>query len=428
MKLVWVVVAVSLLVVPVGAAWAQSTPGANAASAKPYTPKFEIVNEKALSPAQLADALYAKALIMNDVRPLKEAAKLDPSDPVYAYAVAVWTPRGSDRTAPEYLETVALNPEKFTSDKTSDQLQKDRAALQERRQWLAASIAADPNYLPALYLYAVTKPTHEQRLRALEHIASLDKDNAKPYYIMALIQFDKVVRGKKVIEESKMGAYPVTQAEWMSVLNYLKIGNARKVFQATPCRAPSVSNLKVYTDGQAPNQSGQAWPSDSVKNYLQFMVDDVMPGGFSGAPSSFALPPFVTQIARQTMWQARELKKANKVQEALDMLQIIQDFGSKYVVAQPYRVRTLNCGATIKSIAYTSESETLEGSKDKKALERAAQMQLTWQILTQDPVPDNLWVQDKAVKISATDNLQYPDLKAEVEYVASQLKKPGLGK
>jgi hypothetical protein len=401
MKLIRMAVMALLLALP---AW-----HANAAAqqAKPYPVQVTIANQSTLSPAALADALYAKAFLTGDPASLKQAAKLDPADPVYAYRLALWAPpRGQVRVG-EQLEAAAMG--------RGGGSEADAKTLRQRRALLAQAIKADPGYLPALYLYAVTKQTHQQRMEALEKIAAIDKDNAKPYYVMALLEADRLTKGKQPIKDSTPTAYPISSAEWASVLDLLRKGNDRAKLMATPARAPRVEGITVSTQSHP-------WPGESVKKYTEFITTDSAASGFADTPSSYRIGLLALQIARQTSYEAQQLAKAGKQDDAMKALQTIQEFADKYMRAEPLRIRTLFGGADMKSVGYAGESLIIDKTADQARKDAVSQAQLTWQMLTKEDIPDELWVVDKAAKISASEQLEYPNLAAEEAFVTAKLK------
>ena len=93
------------------------------------------------------------------------------------------------------------------------------------RPILERVLTIDAHYLPALYAYALTKPTHELRMGALKQLASVDSENAEPYYLMAVELFTHYTAGRHVSEASDFNAFDLTQAQWRSISDLINKGN-----------------------------------------------------------------------------------------------------------------------------------------------------------------------------------------------------------
>jgi hypothetical protein len=395
-----------------------SAPLAQAAQHLSYETRVDIINKNALSPERLADALYARFALNLDTKALRMAARVNPAEPVYWYRLAtasgslVGTPFGES----EALENAAF-PGYWESLSASQRKRAERL-LRERRSLLEFALAADPNYLPALYTYAVSKPTYEQRMAALDKTAAADTQNAKPYYLMALLRYDHLSNGRKWL--AKEQAYQLSQQEWAPVVDLIRKGNARAAFRATHGRLPSMADVRVSTNDNP-------WPAAAAASIAQTMMNDLWSGGIAEAPGSFQFSPRARQLVRQTAWQAKVMAKQGKRAEALEMLQVMHSFGDKMAVSEPYRVISLTIGMAMRSMAFFAEKQILTTPADKPRRDLAEKQAAEWRkMLTGYLEHPTELITVKSIKTSPSEHLQYIDFAAEEQQVAEMAKKLGL--
>lgn len=127
---------------------------------------------------------------MNDNKLLAQAAHTAPNDTLYVYMLACSKVRANFLSQDDDYTAV--------------------------RPLLERALEIDPNYLPALYAYAMTKPAHAQQMDALNHLAEIDSNNALPYYLMAFEEYETITKDRKVTKASNFDACDLTQAEWQS--------------------------------------------------------------------------------------------------------------------------------------------------------------------------------------------------------------------
>jgi hypothetical protein len=299
-----------------------------------------IVNKAKLPPERLADALAAKALLTNfDPKLLRSAAEVSPRDPRYWYFSAI--------TRDSYvLETRGYA--------ASEKAKPAYRALLER------ALTVDPSFLPALYAYVVSQPTHKQRMQGLEKVAALDPDNAKPYYLMALELYQETTKGRTIIRSSGFQPYPLSHQEWQSVLDLIRQGNQQPSFHANAVRLPSATDLRIRVSGKA------VPPADSEIAIL-VAVDACRNTDFADAPCDFSTAAYSRQLARQADWEARQAYKQGRLAEALDMLEVIRAFGVKYAVSEPRGLVQLSVGCAIRLIADYEQAAILKAAGDGSA-------------------------------------------------------------
>ncbi len=254
-----------------------------------------------------------------------------------------------------------------------------------------------------------------------EHIAKLDRDNAKPYYIMALLQAQEVTRGKQFGKKwlVKEQACLLTNSEWQPVLDLIRKGNKRRAFSATSARLPILSDVRVSVNGKP-------CPVSSVQSYLGSWLNNL--GGLAEWPGSFTAAARARQLARQTHWQARQSKKHGKDSEAREMVQALQSFADRYATSKPRRITSFMVGAGIKAMAFAAESQILTASPNSEERRHAEQQSKDWRKISTDIAEESLRSlreDGKALKSSGC-GLDYPDFAAEEKQVNALINKMGL--
>lgn len=307
-----------------------------------------IVNESALPPERLADALATKALLTDfDPKLLRRAAELAPRDPLYWYLSAA--------THYSYvLGTRGYVP-----------FEKIRPAY---RALLERALAVDPNYIPALYAYVLTKATYGQRMEGLQRLASLDSDNAKPYYLMAVESYREA--SKTCRWNCGTQSYTMSREKWQSVLDLIRQGNQRSVFRADALRLLSTADVRARAGSKALSRADLATAIVLVVGNLRSDHGD--------APLSFGTSPLLRQLAHQVHWEAGQAYKQGRRADALDMLSVVKELGAKYAASEPRGVLQLAAGSTVWLIAAFKEEDIYEAAGDKAALRSLAAETAKW--------------------------------------------------
>ena len=344
--------------------------------------KVEIVNKAKLPPDRLADALFAKSELMLKSESLREAARLVPNDPVYWYQQA-----------------------------------------SSNRKLLERALAVDPNYLPAIYRYALTKPTHEQQMQALEDIAKIDMDNAKPYYIMALLKFGWIREGRLPTKESQYTAFAMTGEEWDSVTELIKQGNARPVLRATTARIPSVSDIRVST-------GGKVWPDAAVQSNLETTLNEMNLGDLDVMPWTITFNAVSRQLLRDAAQRAREFYWKGERDKALETLDTAYRFCDKFASCEPHRVIPILVAHAMRSIAEHAEVQIQQVPANRARLLELYNRKIADRkaLKAFAPLLERQSVTLKDVKTSPSEGLLYIDYQAEEELATRMLMDLGFTK
>ena len=199
-----------------------------------YEITVQIVDKARLPKERLAEAIAAKAILVDSKKFLLEAAGMMPEDPLYPFLLAqrkVSYREGDGEPVLPRPPPALSGPPSWVRD------------YSHARPFLEHCLQLDSSYLPAQYAYAMRKPTYELRMKALERVARLDPDNARPYYLMAYETWTKVSEGRRILEESGNNAFDVTQAEWKTVSELIAMGNERRALDWQHERIPSAYPL-----------------------------------------------------------------------------------------------------------------------------------------------------------------------------------------
>lgn len=351
-----------------------------------YQVDVKILNKAKLPKKELADAILAKALLMWQPKLIKTAAELVPTDPTYVYYQI--SPDGD----PEY---------------GSDHVAADAKLLKQ-------ALKLDPNYLPALYQSAMLKPSVDEQLKDLEHIADIDKDNAKPYYLMAVLLYRHLTDGKEPIPESDGMAKPISEQDWSRIIGYIKQGNSRPSLRATKARIPALNSIEVYS-------SNKKWPRKAVESTFVMMNEYTWDRGFADYPFDLVSCMIVRQLTVQSHWHSRHLNTQGNRAAALDELATIHGFGDKIAATEPFKMTFLQTGAAINRIAWDAEFKM--GQSDELLKSNI----LKWSVVPEPkPKSADYIVDVKDVYILAGQNLAYIDCQKEADDVLQLLKKLGL--
>lgn len=320
-------------------------------ASEPYEFKVQIVNKAKLPPKRLADAIYAKSVLTQNKDLLRECARIDPSDPTCYYLQANY-----DR------EWMVQWLENFDGKELQEKEKEALRDFKRSQSFLEKALTADPNYLPALYKYAVNKPTVEQRMQSLERIALIDKDNGWAYYQMALVQYGVIFTGRNATKESNMEAFPMSDEEWNSIAELLEKANSRPVFAPPVERIPSVQDVRVTLNEKA-------LPKAALESLLTLSQGDFIRFPFNARNR---------QIARQAAWHARFLNRQGRKDAATEVLKVAQEFSDTVSRTQPYDIITLLVGRAMKSVANHAEKQILQVPPDRDRLLELERQRLLW--------------------------------------------------
>ncbi|MEN6372460.1 MAG: hypothetical protein ABFD64_10665 [Armatimonadota bacterium] len=322
----------------------------------------QIINKAKLSPERLADAINAKAVLTNNPKLLAQSAKLVPTDPVYIFQPCLW------KIDTDLGDLAQEAPSSTDCEKLMQDVEKRKQGeVAKARKLLDKVYLVSPNYLPALYLDALNKPTLEEKLAALEKIAEIDKDNAKPYYNMAELKFGSLTRGKRTTEESSNYAFPLTTDELKDVLDLIRKGNAEPALITTLLRVPSVENIKVSI-------KGKVLPKEAVESMLMINInEDEVFRDVSQINNAIA-----RQISRQISWEAKQLALKDRKDEALDLIDVGHAFADNVAAEKPYRGMPFLVGSGMHSILRKAESDILDASADKDRLAKLKKQEEAW--------------------------------------------------
>lgn len=301
---------------------------------------YEIVNKAALSREQLAEAVAAKGVLIGYPSLIREATRLRPRDARYHYLFAV---------SRSQVDTMT--------------------ARTEMRKALENALLVDPNYLPALYLYAAGKPTHEQRMAALERLASLDASNARPYYALALEQYETVAASRDAVTlESGIRVAVMSEEEWKPILDYLRKGNKRARLTFAQPRVPSTRDIRVCT-------GGKAW-SPRVLADTEITILEAMQGMSETSPwrSGFGFGARASRLAGEACWQVRTAS-GDRLDDALEALAVVERFGEICAASEPRRQAAFSVGAWIKNLALRAESPLVSSGEKAESISQAVR---TW--------------------------------------------------
>ena len=356
-----------------------------------YDIECKIVDKAKLPPEKLADAIAAKGLITDRAKLLEKAASTMPDDPRYPYLLAV-------TNIPVMVDSDQCNA--------------------EYRAHLERALAADPDYLPALYAYATTKPTHEQRMQALLDLAERDQENAKPYYVMAVEEYKHLVQDRKTLAETDREAIRMDSEEWQKVLQYIRKGNERSVFSARMVCAPSVDDIAVAT-------GGKTWPRETARKVVSAgIIADQSAAGPDGAPFAFAFSAVARELALQAKWEAKKAAENGNTDDALDMLHTIRAFADRYAHAEPEQMIPFLVAKAVRDITGEQEEKIARDVGDDERVQLLEKECRIWK----DASSNLLEVFQKNVQlttdipISPTECLELSDVEAEQEAMKKLLK------
>lgn len=366
------------------------------------------------------EAVYAKAVI-TDNWSLLNGIQEYLNKPVYWYCLS----KGGMN---EHVGNALLDA--FTDETSNIITAKEMGKIREGRQKYADSKAErlnhalklDPNYLPALYRCAIQMPTLDEQLQELERIAEIDNYNAKPYYMMAILKFNSIVKGRKVTEESDLNAFPMSDEEWKSVSDLIAKGNTRPEYSATLVEVPSTRDIKVST-------GGNVWPDAAVRNVLCLSINEMLPSlVLDGAPVSMSVSAVSRQFARQACWKALELNRKGRKTEALETLQVMYGYSDKYAASTPNRMIQFLNAASVRSITRHAEIVVQQNPANRERLLELNQDRLAWResIESFKPAMEKSLITVRSVKVSPKEYLQYNDFSVEEEAVQKALKRLGL--
>lgn len=348
-----------------------------------------IVNKAKLPLERLAEAIAAKGILASDEKLLRTAAEIAPNEPSYWYLLA--------------RHVGYFSPAMYGWDEASVPSNPRHRALLER------TLRVDPSYLPALYSYAMSKPTHEERMRALEMLATKDPDNAEPYYLMALECFRDITEGRKITEASDREAFEMSQKEWEQVSCYIEEGNACGAFVWRKAEVPSTRDLHVSTHGKL-------WPARALQNHIRITFNYFgATADSSGCPQEIGGGAVWRQLSRQAKWAAKAADKAGDKTRGLHYLKVMMDCAHKYAGCQPEQTIPLLVGGAIWMISESTAVEIYKRSNDLDAVKKLRAEEAAWKSAFKQCMPllKKYDIKVKSVKTSRTEYLSYNDYSIE---------------
>ena len=358
-----------------------------------YVTEVKIINKANLPPERLADAIAAKALLssQNSDKLLRQAAAITPKDPLYWYLLA--ENYNSLYRSLDFPESGASKLIKSTTERS--------------RQLLEQSLAIDPNYLPALYAYAASKPTHNLKMQALGKIADLDTDNAKAYYMMAIEQYCALTKDRHITKESDSTAFDMTDSEWASVIDLIHKGNERPILHAVGGRLPSTRDISITT-------GGKRWPDAAVQSILKLSIWTYYSGTANapvGTGMDMSSNAISRQIARQAAWQAKLMTERGTATDAIQMLEDIRGYAYKFSALEPNDMDAFLVGDAIRALAGEELSILFKQTGDKEQLNQLQEEDREWKNAVKKcaSLLNKEQVTIKSIRISPTDYLQYND-------------------
>lgn len=326
----------------------------------------------------------------DDEKLLRVAAQTNPSDAHYWYMLA--------------HRVGYFDPATYGWDETSVPLNPRHRALLER------SLRTDPSYLPALYAYATSKPTHEARMRALEMLAIKDPDNAEPYYLMALERFRDITKGRKITEASDREAFEMSQDEWDQVSGYIEKGNARKAFIWRAANVPSTRDIEVAT-------RGKVWPARAAQNHLQitFIYSGDTADSASGCPQAITGGAIWRQLCRQAKWAAKAADKAGDKKRALHYLEVMMNSARVYAGCQPEQMIPLLVGCAMWEICERTATDLHNNNGELAQIDSLKAEERSWKDAVKQCMPllRKYDVKVPGVKMSRNECLSYNDYAIE---------------
>ena len=277
------------------------------------------------------------------------------------------------------------------------------------RLLLERALRADPAYLPALYAYATTKPTHDSRMQALNWLAALDADNAEPYYLMAIEQHCHVATdGKRPQPDDDLGAFTLSLEEWQPIFDLIEEGNRRPEFTWRVPSLPSPQDVRV-TSG------GNSWPQAAVTSFLPLGME------LWGSPGDVQFDPHAVtgaiwrQLARQAVWASRLASKSGDSTRALSYLTVMMDLGYKSAGCKPERMGPLLMGKAIWDTGEDEAVRILGPGNNEAAVSKLEAEKGAWKSACQQcgPLLEKTNVTVKQVRISRSEYLTYNDYAIE---------------
>lgn len=339
----------------------------------------------------MAEAIAAKGIFENSEKLLRYAAETSPNNPRYWYLLARC-----------YSLNLSIDTWGFMSGNSDSQY----------RLLLERSLRVDPDYLPALYAYAMSRPSHEQRMQTLNLLTAKDPDNAEPYYLMAIESFKEITKNRKAVDTRGYYAYQMLQQEWDQISGLIEKGNACSVLQWRTTELPSTRDLAIRT-------RGKAWPANAVKNWLALSHDLFGDTGDSRYRPQRGLNACWRMLASEADLIATGASKTGDNAKAMRYLEVAMDLGYKLAFSEPERYMSWSAGYGTWSIAQKPAVEILKRSGDMQAAWALDKERVAWREGVHQCLGliEAYSVTIKDVKLSRTDYLSYNDYSKEEAFM-----------
>lgn len=352
-----------------------------------------IKDEDNLSSVRLAEALAAKAHLLQRWSILLKAAELNANNPMYWYILL----------SRAQLNSTINHGSSPDQRRYAEQCRCDIPRLKEMLY------KADPNYLPALYRQGKKANAY------WEKIAEIDKDNAFPYYIMACNSAG-VFFGASAFDLDLRSEY-----DWTMILKLISQGNARQYLIDSYTAPPSSDDIEVTTNGTA-------WPKNAVDCILlSAMVGLVKTRVGYDMYGLIGFSDFV-KLAAQVRQRIVGLNQLGRRDDALEAVNAIRCLGEKCALSQPRLISSFLIGSSIVAIARSAEAAVLWDASHKERLVALYKDEEAWNQSVEfiNSHEKSINVTLGTVRISPTECLSYRDFDMEETLVNEVLVKVGL--
>jgi hypothetical protein len=339
-----------------------------------------------LPAARLAEAIAAKGLLLQDEKLMRAAAETCPKEARYWLLLARST----------------------FEDLCFDDYGTAEAQVDERhRHLLELALRVDPDYLPALYAYAMSKPSHDKRMQALDWLVIKDADNAEPYYLMAIERFFATMKNRKLTAASNWEAWDMSHQEWGRISDFVEKGNRCSTFEWRAVQVPSARDLKLST-------RGRLWPARAVENTLKSVLD-VYGGTAEWCYRPQSRGSYFQGDACQAKWASRAASKAGDSEAALRYLTVMMDRSYKIASCKPERMECFVQMMLEWEVAETAAIELYKKSNNLAAVRKLRAEEPVWQRACEQcaQLLARQSITVKSVKVSRKDYLTYNDYAIE---------------
>lgn len=340
--------------------------------------EVRIVGKEHLSPARLAEALYAKGVLAGELDLIRQAAALVPDEPVYLYFSPVIPDFSS---VPEPDEDASLEELCAALDAMGE------LSTAATRSHLEHVLEKFPDYLPALYDHATLQASPEDQIIALEKIACLDAHNAKPFYLIAAAHMQSIAQQAMELEQSSMpesdcDAWEMTPEQWKPLVDALRSGNKRGRLFSTPPRLPHSADVRIGPEpGRVP--SNLDYENALVQRSFSLVGTPVNAlNSRSRMPEGTAFGGSMRQIARQARWQALRDSRSGNKEQALEDLSVVHEFADVYAASEPLTIVSFLTTSAVKGILWVTENPILQVPARPEQLQHIREQRKLWRAQT----------------------------------------------